>query len=43
MPEKGWKVITVREGTKEVLLKESRLRKTSINDLILDALVKLTS
>ena len=42
MPQKGWKNVTVKEGTKEILKKESKERKVSINDLIIKALSKLS-
>jgi hypothetical protein len=43
MPEKGWKIVTVRDGTKEILKEQAKARKVSINDLIVDALARLSS
>ena len=34
MPEKGWRIITVKTDTKKALMRMSRAKGMSINDLI---------
>ncbi len=40
MPEEGWEIVTVKTDTKKALMRISRARRMSMNDLIISQLWK---